>query len=99
MCQSSVDGVSNSKIHGNLKQVVFQDNETDGTIKLCMVNIAYETNSPSVDDTGVSEDSLEAVPLLDGSHLTASDTPIWTVHIRHKVWDATKLSLPFVSNF
>ena len=99
VCQSSVDSVSNSKIHGNLEQVMLQDNETDGTMSFCVVNITYRMNSPGGDDTGVAEDSLEAVPLLNGSHLTASDTPIWTAHFRHKLWDATKSFLPFVSNF
>lgn len=45
-------------------------------LQYCICGRGNDGVSPSVDDGGVTQDSLEALELLDSVHLTAGNTPV-----------------------
>jgi hypothetical protein len=80
--QGGVESVASSKVDGDLEQIMLQDDESmDKTFSLSCSPV-YCSNIPCVNDTGVTQDSLEAVPLLESSHLTTSYTPICTSSLK-----------------
>lgn len=73
----SVESVTNSKINGDLEQIVLENDKAAPNRSISSLQPQHPLDdSPSVDLRGVAEDALEDVELLLAGVLAASNTPV-----------------------